>query len=134
MRPIRKFLLKGKENMIDHVKSVNELGCIYWVRASNKHMEVGDVCYLCLIGKGHNQVRYRLEVVETHCERKDQICFKKPYTKSGKLNYKLIPTAPIYVGDELSRDDLEKIGVNRHVQYIELNEEQSMYLDTFFGN
>ena len=61
MKPIRVFLLKGKESMIDHVKSIQTLGCAYWKKSRNKKLEVGDICYLYLIGKGHYQVRYRLK-------------------------------------------------------------------------
>ena len=131
MRTIRKFILKGKESMIDHVKSVNELGCIYWVTARNKHMLVGDICYLFLIGKGHNQIRYRLEVVDTNCMRNDSECWHVPFV-GNKPCYKLIPTAKMYQGDNLSRTRLEEIGIKRHVQYMELNKEQVAYIDSFF--
>ena len=131
MRTIRKFILKGKESMIDHIKSVNELGCIYWVTARNKHMLVGDVCYLFLIGKGHNQIRYRLEVVDTNCMRNDRDCWHVPFV-GNKPCYKLIPTAQMYQGNNLSRASLEKIGIKRHVQYMELNDEQVAFIDGFF--
>lgn len=55
--------------MINHVKSIQTLGCAYWKKSRNKKLEVGDICYLYLIGKGHYQVRYRLEVVDTNCTR-----------------------------------------------------------------
>lgn len=32
----RVFLLKGKESVINHVKSIRELGCCYWEKAQNK--------------------------------------------------------------------------------------------------
>lgn len=64
MKSIRIFLLKGKESMIDHVKSIQTLGCAYWKKARNKNLQVGDICYLYLIGKGHYQIRFRLEVVD----------------------------------------------------------------------
>ena len=67
MRPIRVFLLKGKESMINHVKSIQELGCAYWKKARNKNFNVGDICYLYLIGKGHYQVRWRLVVGKVAC-------------------------------------------------------------------
>ena len=38
--------------MIDHVKSIQTLGCAYWKKARNKNLQVGDICYLYLIGKG----------------------------------------------------------------------------------
>ena len=117
--------------MIDHVKSVNELGCIYWVTARNKHMLVGDVCYLFLIGKEHNQIRYRLEVIDTNCMRNDRDCWHVPFV-GNKPCYKLIPTAQMYQGNNLSRANLEKIGIKRHVQYMELNDEQVAFIDGFF--
>lgn len=36
MESIRIFLLKGKENMIDHVKSIQTLGCAYWKKLVTK--------------------------------------------------------------------------------------------------
>ena len=69
MKSIRIFLLKGKESMIDHVKSIQTLGCAYWKKARNKNLQVGDICYLYLIGKGHYQIRFRLEVVDISCDR-----------------------------------------------------------------
>lgn len=36
MKPIRIFLLKGKESMIDHVKSIQTLGCAYWKKLVTK--------------------------------------------------------------------------------------------------
>lgn len=29
--------------MIDHVKSIQELGCAYWKKAKNKNLNVGDI-------------------------------------------------------------------------------------------
>jgi hypothetical protein len=46
MKPVRVFLLKGKESMIDHVKSIQELGCAYWKKSRNKNLNVGDICSL----------------------------------------------------------------------------------------
>ncbi len=131
MKIVRRFILKGKESMIDHVKSVNELGCIYWVTARNKRMLVGDICYLFLIGKGHNQIRYRLEVVDTNCTRDDKECWLVPFV-GNKTCYKLTPTAPMYQGDNLSRLSLEGVGINRHVQYMELNDDQVAFIDSHF--
>lgn len=116
MRPIRVFLLKGKESMIDHVKSIQELGCAYWKKARNKNLNVGDICYLYLIGKGHYQVRYRLEVVDTSCVRQDSSCWITPFIADNDC-YKLIPTYSMYDGNELSLDTLESIGINRHTQF-----------------
>ena len=131
MKPIRVFLLKGKERMIDHVKSIQTLGCAYWKKSRNKKLEVGDICYLYLIGKGHYQVRYRLEVVDTSCVREDSSCWITPF-QADENCYKLIPTFTMYEGKELSLDTLEEIGINRHTQFKELNEFQEDFLNKYF--
>ena len=133
MKSIRIFLLKGKESMIDHVKSIQTLRCAYWKKARNKNLQVGDICYLYLIGKGHYQVRYRLEVVETSCVRADSSCWITSYIPDNDC-YKLIPTSNMYEGNELSLDTLESIGINRHTQFKEVNEIQEEYLSCFFKN
>ena len=126
MKSIRIFLLKGKESMIDHVKSIQILGCAYW-----KKVQVGDICYLYLISKGHYQIRFRLEVVDICCVREDSSCWITPF-KADNDCYKLIPTAAMYMGDALSLDTLEEIGINRHSQFKELNECQEDYLRKYF--
>ena len=131
MKPIRVFLLKGKESMIDHVKSIQTLGCAYWKKSRNKRWEAGDICYLDLIGKGHYQVRYRLEVVDTSCVREDSSCWITPF-QADENCYKLIPTFTMYEGKELSLDTLEEIGINRHTQFKELNEFQEDFLNKYF--
>lgn len=131
MKPIRVFLLKGKESMIDHVKSIQTLGCAYWKKSRNKKLEVGDICYLYLIGKGHYQVRYRLEVVDTSCVREDSSCWITPF-QADENCYKLIPTFTMYEGKELSLDTLEEIGINRHTQFKEFNEFQEDFLNKYF--
>ncbi|MCS2968601.1 hypothetical protein NXW94_27730 [Bacteroides ovatus] len=131
MKPIRVFLLKGKESMIDHVKSIQTLGCAYWKKSRNKKLEVGDICYLYLIGKGHYQVRYRLEVVDTSCVREDSSCWITPF-QADENCYKLIPTFTMYEGKELSLDTLEEIGINRHTQFKELNEFQEDFFKQVF--
>lgn len=131
MKPIRVFLLKGKESMIDHVKSIQTLGCAYWKKSRNKKLEVGDICYLYLISKGHYQVRYRLEVVDTSCVREDSSCWITPF-QADENCYKLIPTFTMYEGKELSLDTLEEIGINRHTQFKELNEFQEDFLNKYF--
>lgn len=131
MKSIRIFLLKGKESMIDHVKSIQTLGCAYWKKARNKNLQVGDICYLYLIGKGHYQIRFRLEVVDNSCAREDNSCWITPF-KADNDCYKLIPTAAMYMGDELLLDALEEIGINHHPQFKELNEYQDDYLRKYF--
>lgn len=131
MDSIRVFLLKGKENMIDHVRSVNELGCCYWKKARNKRLQVGDVCYLFLAGIGHDQIRYRLEVTDVSCKRDDKSCWNIPYHEDNDC-YKLVPTAEMYAGTELSREKLEEIGIKKHTQFMELSKEQAEFLNMFF--
>lgn len=131
MKSIRIFLLKGKESKIDHVKSIQTLGCAYWKKARNKNLQVGDICYLYLIGKGHYQIRFRLEVVDISCIREDSSCWITPFEADNDC-YKLIPTAAMYMGDALSLDTLEGIGINRHSQFKELNEYQEDYLRKYF--
>ena len=96
--------------MIDHVKSIQTLGCAYWKKARNKNLQVGDICYLYLIGKGHYQIRFRLEVVDISCIREDSSYWITPF-KADNDCYKLIPTAAMYMGDALSLDTLEEIGI-----------------------
>ena len=117
--------------MIDHVKSIQTLGCAYWKKSRNKKLEVGDICYLYLIGKGHYQVRYRLEVVDTSCVREDSSCWITPF-QADENCYKLIPTFTMYEGKELTLDTLEEIGINRHTQFKELNEFQEDFLNKYF--
>lgn len=131
MKPTRIFLLKGKESMIDHVKSIQTLGCAYWKKARNKNLRIGDICYLYLSGKGHYQVRYRLEVVDTSCTREDSSCWVVPFRADNDC-YKLIPISAMYEGKELSLDALEEIGINRYTQFKELDEYQEDFLSKYF--
>lgn len=132
MKQVRTFLLKGKESMINHIKSVDELGCCYWKKAKNKRFQIGDVCYLFLSDSGHNQIRYRLEVIDTSCQRADKNCWHVPYTEDNDC-YKLIPTALRYDGSELSYSALGNIGIKKHTQFMELNEVQVAYIDKYFN-
>lgn len=127
----RVFLLKGKESVINHVKSIRELGCCYWKKAQNKRLQKGDICYLFLSGKGHGQIRYRLEVVDTSCRRDDKSCWIIPFEEDSDC-YKLIPTANMYSGTELSRDHLENIGINRYCQFKKIDNYQANFIDRFF--
>ena len=52
----------------------------------------------------------------------------------NKPCYKLIPTAPMYQGNNLSRLSLEEAGINRHVQYKELNDDQVAFIDSHFAD
>ena len=102
-----------------------------WGALTGKKLNVGDICYLYLIGKGHYQVRYRLEVVDTSCVRADSPCWITSYIPDNDC-YKLIPTFKMYGGNELSLCTLESIGINRHTQFKELNEMQEDFLSKYF--
>nr|WP_295898836.1 hypothetical protein [uncultured Alistipes sp.] len=125
------FLLKGIERMIDHVKSLEELKCAYWKKARNKKFQVGDICFLYLSGKGHNQIRYCLEVVDTDCRREDAVCWKKTF-RPDNHSYKMIAIYPMYQGQELSLDMLESIGIKRHTQFRRLDDQQADILFSYF--
>jgi len=131
MEQQRYFLLKGIESFIDHIKSVNTHQVCWWKKARNKRFNIGDICYLYLSDDKHNAIRYKLEVVDTSCERLDSDCWKKPF-KADSDCYKLKPIGEIYLGDELHKDKLEEIGISRYVQFIELSTEQVAYIDSFF--
>lgn len=122
MTPTRYFFLKGNEKMIDHVKSVNELGCLYW-RKSTRRFNVGDVIYLYLSHKGFNRICYRCEVVDTSAPRKDEACWHATFVADDST-YKFIPTSKLYVGDRLGLTDLQEIGIDRHTQFQRLSREQ----------
>ena len=130
---MRFFLLKGIERRIDHVKSLEELKCAYWKKARNKKFQVGDVCFLYLSGKGHNQVRYCLEVVDTSCRREDADCWKEVFQPDTDC-YKLEALYPMYKGNELSLDKLESLGINRYTQFHCLNDDQARELLSYFEN
>lgn len=131
MEPVRYFLLKGKESFIDHVKSVNQLGYCYWSKAGNKKLNVGDICYLYLSGDGHNAVRYKLEVEDVNSPRLDEKCWIVPFRPS-KSCYRLKPIGEYFGGDELSKENLEEVGISRYVQFMELFPHQVNYMDQFF--
>ena len=64
MNSIKYVLLKGNERFLDHPKSVALFGKLFW-RKSDKKLNVGDIVYLFMSGKGHYQIRYKLEVTNT---------------------------------------------------------------------
>lgn len=117
--------------MIDHVKSIQILGCAYWKKARNKNLQVGDICYLYLISKGHYKYAFVLKWLIF-------VVFVKTvlvgllHSRQITIVIKLIPTAAMYMGDALSLDTLEEIGINRHSQFKELNECQEDYLRKYF--
>lgn len=131
MQNRRYFLLKGIESFVDHVKSVNTHGVCWWKKVRNKQFQIGDICYLYLSDKKHNAIRYKLEVVDTSCERLDSDCWKKPFEADNDC-YKLKPIGKIYLENDLHRDILEKLGISRYVQFMKLSKEQVEYIDKFF--
>lgn len=56
MNTIKHVLLKGNESFLDHTKSIALYGKLYW-RKSDKKLNVGDIVYLFMSGKGHYQIR-----------------------------------------------------------------------------
>ena len=78
MNTIKHVLLKGNESFLDHTKSIALYGKLYW-RKSNKKLNVGDIVYLFMSGKGHYQIRYKLEVTNTSVTRQDEECWLAPF-------------------------------------------------------
>ena len=124
MNTIKHVLLKGKENFLDHTKSVALYGKLYW-RKSDKKLNVGDIVYLFMSGKGHYQIRYKLEVTNT------EKCWLAPFIPDNDC-FEFTPVADMYEGKELGYDELESIGISRYVQYSVLNEEQINVIDKYF--
>lgn len=130
MNTIKHALLKGDEKFLDHTKSVALYGKLYW-RKSNKKLNVGDIVYLFMIGKGHFQIRYKLEVTHTNVSRPDKECWLAPFVPDDNC-LEFTPIADMYEGKQLGYDELESIGISRHVQYSFLNEEQVNFIDKYF--
>ncbi len=130
MNIIKHVLLKGNENFLDHTKSVALYGKLYW-RKSNKKLNVGDIVYLFMSGKGHYQIRYKLEVTNISVQRQDEKCWLAPFIPDNDC-FEFTPIKAMYEGDELGYEQLEKVGINRYVQYCILTEKQVAYIDQFF--
>ena len=64
--------VKGNESFLDHTKSIALYGKLYW-RKSDKKLNVGDIVYLFMSGKGHYQIRYKLEVTNTSVPRQKML-------------------------------------------------------------
>ncbi|MDE6807126.1 MAG: hypothetical protein K2I98_01530 [Prevotella sp.] len=130
MNVIKYVLLKGNEDFLNHPKSIAILGKLYW-RKSNKKLNVGDIVYLFISGKGHYQIRYKLEVSNTSVERNDQTCWLAPF-EPDKDCFEFSPVAAMYNGRKLGYGDLEAIGISRYTQYMVLNDEQVDFIDQYF--
>ena len=130
MNTIKHVLLKGNEEFLDHPMSVASYGKLYW-RKSNKKLNVGDIVYLFMSGKGHYQIRYKLEVTNTSVTRQDEKCWRAPFVPDNDC-FEFTPVADIYDGNELGYGKLESIGINRYAQYIVLNEDQVNFIDKYF--
>lgn len=130
MNTIKHVLLKGKESFLDHTKSIALYGKLYW-RKSNKKLNVGDIVYLFMSGKGHYQIRYKLEVTNTSVTRQDEVCWLAPFVPDNDC-FEFTPVAAMYEGEELGLNELETIGISRHVQYAVLNNEQINFIDKYF--
>lgn len=130
MNTVKHVLLKGNENFLNHPKSIALFGKLYW-RKSNKKLNVGDIVYLFMSGKGHCQIRYKLEVTNTSVERHDEICWLTPF-KQDKDCFEFTPLSGMYKGEELGYRQLEMVGISRYVQYCILTREQVAYIDQYF--
>ena len=86
---------------------------------------------LFMSGKGHCQIRYKLEVTNTSVPRQDEKCWLAPFMPDNDC-FEFTPVAHIYEGKELGYNELESIGVSRYVQYSVLNEEQINFIDKYF--
>ena len=125
MNSIKYVLLKGNERFLDHPKSVALYGKLFW-RKSDKKFNVGDIVYLFMSGKGHYQIRYKLEVTNTSVP-----CWIAPFVPDNDC-YEFTPVAAMYEGEELGYDELESIGISRYTQYSTLNAEQVNFIDKYF--
>ncbi len=130
MNTVKHVLLKGNEKFLDHPKSIALFGKLYW-RKSNKKLNVGDIVYLFMSGKGHFQIRYKLEVTNTSIARHDKICWHVPF-KPDEDCFEFTPLSDMYEGEELGYEQLEMIGISRHIQYCILTKEQTVYIDQYF--
>ena len=130
MNRIKYVLLKGDERFLDHPKRVALFGKRFW-RKSDKKLNVGDIVYLFMSGKGHYQIRYKLEVTNTSVPRHDKSCWIAPFVPDNDC-YEFTPVASMYGGEELGYDELESIGISRYTQYSILNEEQVNFIDKYF--
>ena len=82
-------------------------------------------------GKGHYQIRYKLEVTNTSVPRHDKSCWIAPFVSDNDC-YEFTPVASMYEGEELGYDELESIGISRYTQYSILNGEQVNFIDKHF--
>lgn len=130
MNTIKHVLIKGNENFIDHTKSIKSFGKLFW-RKSNKKLNIGDIVYLFMSGKGHYQIRYKLEVTNTSVPRHDENCWKVPFQPDNDC-YEFTQIAPMYCGHKLGYNKLEEISISRYVEYKILSEEQITHIDRYF--
>ena len=131
MKTIKHVLIKGNEKFLDHPKSIALFGKLFW-RKSTKKLNVGDIVYLFMSGKGHWQIRYKLEVTNTSVQRIDKSCWIAPFVPDNDC-FEFTPISSMYMGNKLGYNELEDIGISRHVQYCELSSEQVEYIDNFFN-
>lgn len=124
------YFLIGVERYINHINCIQDTGFAYW-KKSTKKMQVGDIVYLFISDKQHNRVMYRLQVIETNSVRDDKKYWHTTY-KHDTCCFKLINTAATYHGLGLDRNDLEKHGISRYVQYKRLSPEQADWLASHF--
>lgn len=126
---MRVHFLIGKEDFIDHINCIKDLGYIYW-KKSKKIMEVGDIVFLFISDKRYNRVMYKLEVTNTDVARDDSKYYNKKFIPDNSC-YKFEAISS-YKGNGLTHEDLENHGISRFVQYKILNTEQADWLNRHF--
>lgn len=124
------YFIVGKEDMIDHIRCVKERNILFW-KKGNKKMNVGDIIYIFISGKGFNRVMFRMEISETSCYRDDDKYWKVPFETDSNC-FKFTNTSASYNGEGLTWNNLTEYGIKRGVQYKKLNHQQSQWLDSYF--
>ena len=128
------YIFIAKEDSIDHVHCIRDLGCCYWWKKcgrGKRHMEVGDIVYLFISDKIHDRVMYRMEVTSTHSTRDDAKYWKVKFEPDNDC-FKFQNISPVYTGKDLNREDLEAHGIKRQILYKRLSQEQADWLEKYF--
>jgi len=130
------YIFIAKENRIDHIRCIQELGGCYWWKKcgrGERHLQIGDIVYLFISDKIHNRVMYRLEVVDTNSTRDDAKYWKTKFEPDNSC-FKLQNVSSVYTGVGLTRNELELHGIKRKILSKKLDAKQSAWLESHFGN
>lgn len=130
------YIFIAKENRIDHIRCIQELGCCYWWKKcgrGERHLQIGDIVYLFISDKIHNRVMYRLEVVDTNSTRDDAKYWKTKFEPDNSC-FKLQNVSSVYTGVGLTRNELELHGIKRKILSKKLDAKQSAWFESHFGN